>query len=94
MPTPEALDLIATLPDGSRYVAAMFPTRAWSEMRSLTADICDAISWLTWATAMDHDKVSEPPRIMRPADRAIQTMVRERHRSAREKLENARREEV
>ncbi len=94
MPTSEAIDLIATLPDGSRYVTSRFPTRAWSETRDLMADVCDAISFLTWALAIDHDAMPEPPRVARPADMARQAADARRHRKAREVLESARREEV
>ncbi len=94
VPTDEAIDLIETLPDGSLYVAATFPERAWSEERQLATDVCDTLWWLIWATAMDHEKAAEPPRTPRPEDLVRQAAGAERRRSARERLENARREEA
>ena len=90
----EAIDLIATLPDGALYVAAMDPSRSWSERRTLAADVVDALYWLTWALAIKHDEVPEPPRVTRPADVLRQRERAERRKRATRALRTANREEV
>lgn len=94
MPTDEAIDLVATLPDGSRYVAATEPLRAWSEARTLAADVRDDVMWLTWALALDREQVPYPPRVDRPADVAARRADERRRMRARAVLEGAPREEV
>lgn len=94
VPTDEAIDLIGMLPDGSRYVSATDPTRTWDRARHDTADVVDAIWFLTWAMAYDHEKMPEPMRVVRPMDVAIRKRQRERSRRAREILESTRWVEV
>ncbi|MBR3318769.1 MAG: hypothetical protein IKG21_13215 [Atopobiaceae bacterium] len=88
VPVAEAIDLIRSLPDGSLYVAATEPERAWSELKQRTADVVDAIWLLVWANSMDHEKMPEPQRVTRPKDVAARQRQRERQRRAREVLEN------
>ena len=90
----EAIDLIATLPDGSLYVAATNPARSWSERRTLAADVVDAVMWLTWALAMDHEKVTEPPKIIRPVDTLRIAAKEQRRKRAVRILRTARRKEA
>ena len=90
----EALDLIATLPDGALYVAVTDPRRSWSERRTLAADVVDALYWLTWALAMKKDEVPEPPRVTRPADVLMREAREQRRKRAVRILRRSRREEA
>ncbi len=68
VPTGEAIDLIETLPDGSLYAAATDFLRSWGPEQNRHADMLDAIHELTWALAIDHESMPEPPKVVRPKD--------------------------
>lgn len=76
VPTAEAIDLIGTLPQGSAYVAATDPLRAWDDSRHQTADVVDALSVVAWSLGAYDESVTEPPRVTRPRD----VLRRERER--------------
>ena len=84
VPADEALDLVLTLPPGSRYVRSRHPEHAWPEWRHAVADLQDDL----WAIAFAQAGVqSESPRTPRPADAAERRRAAARARSAKEAIE-------
>jgi hypothetical protein len=90
----EAIDLIGMLPDGSRWVAATHPERSWTPERQLVADVLDAIAPISWALALDREKVPEPIMVTRPRDLIERMRARERAQEAKRKLESETWEEM
>lgn len=88
----EALDLIATLPDGSAYVRSMWPARAWSESRVMTADLVDTLWSIAFARAgLNYE---DAPRVTRPSDALARIAAAERSKRTRDVIENTEWEEV
>lgn len=94
VPTAEAIDLIRTLPDGSSYVRATDFARSWGVERHRHADLLDAVRELTWAMAMDHERMPEPPRVVRPSDVVSRVETIRRATAARHELEHGSWEDV
>lgn len=102
VPADEAVDLILTLPSGSRWVASTQPALAWTREQELAADAVDALRAIIWGLGMyDRDEMPEPPRVDRPSARAARERReaearerRERSARARERMEGERWVEV
>ena len=94
VPTDEAIDLIRSLPDGSRWVARTDPLRAWSAERHREADLLDAVSVLVWRFALDKETVPEPPKVVRPRDMAARMREAANNRRVRQELESGGWEEM
>ena len=90
----EAIDLIQTLPQGSLYVAATDPLRAWSAERHGVADVVDALSVVAWALGAYDPSVTEPPRVTRPRDLMERALAHERKEMARASIEHGEWEEL
>ena len=86
VPTEEALDLIATLPQGSRFVAATDPLRAWSDERHLAMDVVDGLSIVAWRLGT-WPGMDEPPRVTRPRDALARAASRRAAMAAKAELE-------
>ena len=84
--TEEAVDLIETLPQGSRWAAATDPARAWSDERHLASDVVDAVNRVAWR--LGTWEADEPPRVTRPRDVLERARALRRARAARERLES------
>lgn len=94
VPTDEAIDLIKTLPDGSAYVSATDLGRSWGAERHRHADLLDAIRELTWALAIDHEAIPEPPTVMRPKDVLARMEAAARREEVSKRLKEAEWEEM
>lgn len=91
----EAIDLIQTLPRGSKYVAAVVPEAAWSEEHEYAVDVQEAI--MTAAASVRGVATEEQlrkvfTRLVRPRE-AIQyarakQATQERKRTIKDRLEN------
>lgn len=92
VPIDEAIDLIATLPDGSRYVSAVDPARSWPRWRHAIADLQDE-EWAIVA-ALRGVPADKAPRVMRPADAARQMVALDKARKARKRIEETEWEEA
>lgn len=66
----EAIDLIGELPDGSRYLAAIDPRRAWTLSERRLADIQDRIAALTQMLS-DKGTTEGAPKVSRPWDELV-----------------------
>ena len=93
----EALDLAATLPDGSLTVSALAPARSWERQREDAAAVVDAI----WAAAFwlaggrtPAEASEQAPSVVRPRDRAAAEAAARRAASVRDRIENTRWEAV
>lgn len=73
VPVEECLDLVWGLPDGSLYVAATCPPRAWSEQRQLAADIREAAAGM-WPRGLI-DEGGAPSRLPRPWDAELERLA-------------------
>lgn len=73
--TDEALDLIAMLPDGSRYLAALSPLKAWTNSECRLADIVDGLSALTQMLS-DKRTTENAPKVKRPWDEYVKRVNR------------------
>lgn len=90
------------LPDGSRYVRATDPARAWAREDHRAADVVDAVQLLCWGMGVyDRKRVPEPPHVTRPAEMESMRRARERSseaarssRSARDVIEGTEWEEA
>ena len=100
VPVAEALDLVATLPDGSLAAAAIRPERAWGPLSEAAASVVDAV----WAAAVwqgggvtQSEAMERAPRVMRPQERERRRReaeeARRRAASVRDRIENTRWEE-
>lgn len=86
VPTDEAIDLVRTLPPGSRYVAATDPLGSWPDERHRSADVVDALMVVAWA--LGAYKADEPPRVVRPRDAWAREVAAGRARAARAQVED------
>lgn len=75
------------LPDGSAYVRATAPARAWNQEQHNTADLVDTL-WEIQALRAGKDP-SKAPHIRRPAQIAAAAEARSRARRAKNLIENA-----
>ncbi len=82
----ECLDLVAGLPDGSLYVAATQPERAWSEERELAVAIRQQV--LDAAESLHGVPAEERTRIPTPRDAALRRLEEARQKA---RAENAKR---
>lgn len=75
VPTDEAIDLIQTLPDGSRYLSTLDPRHAWTLGEKRLADIQDSIQAFI---QMESDKrtTEGAPKVARPWDEYVKKMTR------------------
>ena len=89
----EAIDLVLTLPLGSKWRAKRDPGAEWTLDQYRLADLVDVTNLLVWQLSRNADEW-EPPRIDRPGDAAKREAHRKNAREAREKLENTKWEEV
>lgn len=62
----ECIDLVRGLPDGSLYVSAAAPSRAWTEARQLAVDVMDMMGDI-WQARCGVDKARRE-RLPRPWD--------------------------
>lgn len=79
----EALDLIATLPDGSLYVSKRNPSRSWTPQREAVACLQDTLLEIACAQAGIKD---EPPRVTRPRDVVARRSARRKAAAVRERI--------
>lgn len=80
----EAVDLIATLPAGSLYMASMSPELAWPAWRQALADLQDDV----WAASLASAGYrGDMPRVPRPQDAPIRARERERAAAAKSIIE-------
>ena len=92
VPTEEAVDLIMTLPRGSRWRAAHMEFGEWDDARESAADVVDAVQRLirlACTGSTDGALVVARPRVLRARKAAS-----DRARAARELIESTRWEEV
>lgn len=84
----ECLDLVSGLPDGSLYVRATCPERAWSEARALTTDVREAIINVAESThGVPDEALTHLPR---PWDARLERMRAERADAEARRAEEAR----
>lgn len=89
----EAVDLVLTLPLGSKWRAKRDPDASWTLDQHRLADIVDAVNVLVWQLSSNAEDW-DPARLERPGDAARREAYRKRAREARKKLEETRWEEV
>lgn len=94
VPTDEAIDLIRSLPDGSRWAAGTDPLRAWSANRHRDADLLDAVNVLVWCFALDKGVVPTPLTVVRPRDVAARVREAANNKRVRAELESGGWEEM
>jgi len=87
VPADEAIDLIESLPDGARWVAATYPLRSWALERHLAANVVDALGLIAYRIGA-FDGAAEPPRVTRPRDVAARAEDAERARRVRSEVES------
>lgn len=100
VPVAEAVDLISTLPDGSRTASALSTSRAWSPEKQRAADVIDAM-WAvaTWQAGgvTQRQAMERAPHAVRPWEReqGMREAAEARRRAAavRERIENTKWEE-
>lgn len=100
VPVAEAVDLISTLPDGSRTASAFSPSRSWSPEKQRAADVTDAM-WAvaTWQAGgvTQRQAMERAPHAVRPWEReqGMREAAEARRRAAavRERIENTKWEE-
>lgn len=86
VPTDEAIDLVLTLPPGSKYMSALDPRLSWSEARTLVADIIDRLYSMQWSQGgISGD---EPPHVVRPHELQEREAEREKRASVQDKIHN------
>lgn len=88
----EALDLIASLPNGSRFVASKDPLRSWSDERVFASDIIDAITEA--ACIIRGIDLSLAPKVVRPADIYARSKAAQKASAMRERIDSTEWEEV
>ena len=89
----EAVDLIITLPLGSKWRTKRDPDAAWSVDQYRLAEILDVLNIVSWQLSSNSDEW-EPPRVERPGDARRREAYIERAREAKRKLEQMKWEEV
>ena len=92
VPTDEAIDLIATLPDGSLFAAALSPYRAWSDETEQRAQIVDEIERMLTLYATGTTEGAQ--RVTRPWMVEERKRVRERTKRAVDRLNSNRWKDV
>ena len=93
MDVDEAVDLVLTLPLGSRWRAKRDPRAEWTLEQYRLADLVDSLNVLMWQLSSNSEDW-EPPRIERPGDAAERAAFKAKAKEARRKLEETRWEEV
>ena len=93
MPADEAVDLVLTLPMGSRYKTAANPAAGWTAERHLMADVVDVLMVINWRL-MGCPDVYRPEPVERPGDRELRELARKAARDAAEKIESTEWEEA
>lgn len=89
----EAVDLVLTLPLGSRWRALKDPDAGWTVEQHRLAELVDNTNLLVWQLSPNSSEW-EPPRVSRPGDAARRAAHKEKARNARKKLEETEWEEV
>ena len=89
----EAIDLVLTLPLGSRWRARRDPDAAWTLDQYRLADLVDSVNILSWQLSQNAEDW-EPPRLERPGDASRREAYREKARDAKRRLEETKWEEV
>lgn len=93
VPTAEAVQLALMLREGSSYLAALDPSRAWSNVESQLADLMDGLSRLTHMLSDAHT-TEGAQLVVRPGQAKAAQAERERARTARRRIEETEWEEV
>lgn len=93
VPTDEAIDLVMTLPQGSRYRAAVDSSAGWSGGQHQMANVIDLLMVINWRL-MGCPSLYRPEPLERPGDRERLMRSRRRARAVNEKIEGTRWEEV
>lgn len=91
MDAAEAVDLIAGLPAGSRYVSALRPDLSWTPEREAVADLQDTLWEIAYRRAGVKD---EPYRVMRPRDAVARRQAAQRYASVKRTIAETQWEEV
>lgn len=89
----EAIDLIATLPNGSLFLAALNPRQAWSDELNAMYDLFDSLWKFIWMKS-EKGTTEGAPQAERPWYAAERSKRRARAHGVRERLENTRWEDV
>ena len=89
----EAIDLVLTLPLGSKWRAKRDPDAEWTIDQYRLADLVDSLNVLIWQLSSNSSEW-EPQRIERPGDAARRAAYKAKARAARKKLEETTWEEV
>ena len=89
----EAIDLIFTLPLGSKWRAKRDPDAAWTLDQYRLADLVDAVHMLSWQLSSNASEW-EPSRLDRPGDAARREAHLKKAKDVKAKLEQTKWEEV
>ena len=89
----EAIDLVLTLPLGSRWRAKRDPDAEWTLDQYRLADLVDVTNLLVWQLSGNADEW-EPQRTPRPGDAARREAHLKKARDVKRKLETTTWEEV
>lgn len=93
VPTDEAIDLVLTLPQESRYRAAVDPSAGWSGGQHQMANVIDLLMVINWRL-MGCPSTYKPEPMERPGDRELRIQAMRRARRVRERIESTEWEDV